>query len=134
MPAFIAPLELKDRLVNYGKVTKLGEFTVSSADKVDGMQVRLNSSADNLCIGSVGIYVQSPSGIVSVLSVPYNIYYDSNNKLTSTNNYGLGSYAFYGEAAAGTWQVFAVSGTPKSACTAATSGTVSVEYRIIALP
>ena len=134
LPAFIAPLELKDRLVNYGEVTKLGEFTVSSADKVDGMQVRLNSSADNLCIGSVGIYVQSPSGIVSVLSVPYNIYYDSNNKLTSTNNYGLGSYAFYGEAAAGTWQVFAVSGTPKSACTAATSGTVSVEYRIIALP
>jgi hypothetical protein len=99
------------------------------------MQLRLNPGAniDNLCIGSVGIYVQSPSGTVSILALPYNIYWASQSKLIEENNYGLGTYAFYGEEAAGAWQVFAVSGTPQG-CTTASTSSISVEYRIIPMP
>jgi hypothetical protein len=130
--------------VDYGKVTKLKEFTVSGTDRVDALQVGLGSvgsAADNntksLCIGSVGIYVRSPSGTVSVLSVPYNSYWSTNKKLYAESSYVLSSYAFYGERASGTWEIFAVSGTPittQAACTTSPTGTVSLGYRIIALP
>jgi hypothetical protein len=127
--------------VNYRQVTKLGQFEVTGTDRVDALQVRLNSvgseavsDSASLCIGSVGIYVQSPSGTVSVLAVPYNIYWNTDKKLYSNSDYALSSYAFYGERASGTWQIFAVSGTPKTECTTASSGTVSVEYRVIASP
>ena len=141
LPAF-TPLNgaAPDITVNYGKVTKLGEFE-GSTDQVDALQVRLNSigseavdDSASLCIGSVGIYVQSPSGTVSVLAVPYNIYWNTDKKLYSNSDYALGSYAFYGERASGTWQIFAISGTPKTECTTASSGIVSVEYRVIASP
>jgi len=152
LPAFIPVPAMKNKSFTYGQVTKLGEFTVTGADKVDGIQLRLNagtkdagtsddqdsddssSTASDLCIGSVGIYVQSPSGTVSILAVPYNIYYYTDIQLTTTNDYGLGTYAFYGEAAAGSWQVFTVSGTPKATCTTAGSSSISVEYRIIPMP
>ena len=134
----------EDITVHYGKVTKLKEFTVSATDRVDALQVGLSSvgsvgdnNIQSLCIGSVGIYVQSPSGTVSVLSVPYNSYWNTNKKLYENSNYLLSSYAFYGERASGTWKIFAVSGTPataKEACTASPTGTVSLGYRIIALP
>ena len=93
-----------------------------------------SSTASDLCIGSVGMYVQSPSGTVSILAVPYNIYYLTDKQLTTTNNYGLGTYAFYGEAAAGSWQVFTVSGKPNDTCTTAGTSSISVEYRIIPMP
>ena len=152
LPAFIPVPAMENKSFTYGQVTKLGEFTVTGADKVDGMQLRLNagtkdagtsddqdsddssSTASDLCIGSVGIYVQSPSGTVSILAVPYNIYYNTDTQLTTTNEYGLGTYAFYGEAAAGSWQVFTVSGTPKETCTTAGTSSISVEYRIIPMP
>ena len=152
LPAFIPVPAMENKSFTYGQVTKLGEFTVTGADKVDGMQLRLNagtkdagtsddqdsddssSTASDLCIGSVGIYVQSPSGTVSILAVPYNIYYLTDTQLTTTNEYGLGTYAFYGEAAAGSWQVFTVSGTPKETCTTAGTSSISVEYRIIPMP
>jgi subtilisin family serine protease len=135
LPKFTAVPAITNKSFTYGSVTKLGEFSVDGADKVDGMQLRLNPGAntDNLCIGSVGIYVQSPSGTVSILAVPYNIYWDSQSKLAEENNYGLGTYAFYGEAATGTWQVFSVSGTP-TGCTTASTSSISVEYRIIPMP
>jgi len=135
LPKFIAVPEITNKSFTYGRVTKLGEFSVAGADKVDGMQLRLNPGAniDNLCIGSVGIYVQSPSGTVSILALPYNIYWASQSKLIEENNYGLGTYAFYGEEAAGAWQVFAVSGTPQG-CTTASTSSISVEYRIIPMP
>jgi subtilisin family serine protease len=127
--------------VNYRKVTKLGQFEVTGTDRVDALQVRLKSvgseavsNSASLCIGSVGIYVQSPSGTVSVLAVPYNIYWNTDKKIYEESEYALSSYAFYGERASGTWQIFAVSGTPKTECTTASSGTVSVEYRVIASP
>jgi len=152
LPAFIPVPAMTNKSFTYGQVTKLGEFTVTGADKVDGMQLRLNagtkdagtsddqdsddssSTASDLCIGSVGMYVQSPSGTVSILAVPYNVYYLTDKQLTITNNYGLGTYAFYGEAAAGSWQVFAVSGKPLSTCTSASTSSISVEYRIIPMP
>jgi subtilisin family serine protease len=152
LPAFIPVPAMENKSFTYGQVTKLGEFTVTGADKVDGMQLRLNagtkdagtsddqdsddssSTASDLCIGSVGMYVQSPSGTVSILAVPYNIYYNTDTQLTTTNDYGLGTYAFYGEAAAGSWQVFTVSGKPKETCTTAGTSSISVEYRIIPMP
>ena len=152
LPAFIPVPAMTNKSFTYGQVTKLGEFTVTGADKVDGMQLRLNagtkdagtsddqdsddssSTASDLCIGSAGIYVQSPSGTVSILAVPYNIYYNTDTQLTTTNDYGLGTYAFYGEAAAGSWQVFTVSGKPKETCTTAGTSSISVEYRIIPMP
>ena len=134
LPSFTLDTALTNRTVDYGKVTKLGQFTVSGTDRVDAIQVRLNSNAAGLCIGSVGVYVKSPSGMVSVLAVPYNIYYKTDKKIVAESNYGLTSYAFYGEAAAGTWEVYAVSGTPQTACTTDTTGVASVEYRIIASP
>ena len=134
LPSFTLDTALTNRTVDYGKVTKLGQFTVSGTDRVDAIQVRLNSNAAGLCIGSVGVYVKSPSGMVSVLAVPYNIYYKTDKKIVAESYYGLTSYAFYGEAAAGTWEVYAVSGTPQTACTTDTTGVASVEYRIIASP
>ena len=134
----------EDIPVHYGKVTKLKEFTVSGTDRVDALQVGLSSvgsAGDNniqsICIGSVGIYVRSPSGTVSVLSVPYNSYWNTHKKLYEKSSYALSSYAFYGERASGTWEIFAVSGTPATAseaCTTSPIGTVSLGYRIIALP
>ena len=134
LPSFTLDTALTNRTVHYGKVTKLGQFTVSGTDRVDAIQVRLKSDAAGLCIGSVGVYVKSPSGMVSVLSVPYNIYYKTDKKIDEEGKYGLTSYAFYGEAAAGIWEVYAVSGTPQTACTTDTTGVASVEYRIIASP
>jgi subtilisin family serine protease len=134
LPSFTLDTALTTRTVHYGKVTKLGQFTVSGTDRVDAIQVRLKSDAAGLCIGSVGVYVKSPSGVVSVLSVPYNIYYKTDKKIDEEGKYGLTSYAFYGEAAAGIWEVYAVSGTPQTACTTDTTGVASVEYRIIASP
>lgn len=120
--------------VKYGQVTRLATFTETDNRKVDALQLRLASSTGDLCIGSVGIYVKSPSGTVSILSTPYNSYYSNNAKLGSNSTYGLGSYAFYGESAnanGGVWEIFAVSGKPQIACTAAISGNITIQYRIV---
>ena len=116
---------------------KLGQFNVSGTDKVDALQLRVSGS---VCVGSVGFFVKSPSGTVSALSLPYNGYY--NNGVDTVNKYGLGSYAFYGENAAGTWEVYAVSGVPTNACakyqpqggthTVTLTTPLAVEYRVIA--
>jgi len=129
------------KTLTYGKVTELGRFTLSGTDKVDALQVALSSvgsAEDNnpasLCIGSVGIFARSPSGTVSVLATPYNIYWNTNKKLYLKSSYALSSYAFYGERVSGEWQLFAVSGTPKLDCTSISSGAVSVGYRVITSP
>ncbi|MGC3030383.1 S8 family peptidase [Burkholderia sp. DN3021] len=123
--------------LNYGSVQKLGQFNVTGVDKVDALQLRVSGS---VCIGSVGFFVKSPSGTISALSLPYNGYYG--NGVSSVSNYGLGSYAFYGENAAGTWEVYAVSGVPTNACTeyqpqgstqtVTLTTPLAVEYRVIA--
>lgn len=124
---------LADKTVTYGQVSELGSFTLSGSDKVDAIQLRLNSDETGLCLGSVGIYLQSPGGTVSILQTPYNQFYKNNVLLRASSTYVLGSYAFYGESAAGTWKVFAVSGKPASACTSAATGKISVAYRLFAL-
>ena len=123
--------------LEYGSVQRLGEFTVNGSAKVDELQLRISGS---VCIGSVGFLVKSPSGTVSVLSLPYNSYYSTG--VDSVSGYGLGSYAFYGEYTAGTWEVYAVNGVPNGKCKAykaqGRSHTVplteplNVQYRIIA--
>ena len=131
VPSFTSALT--DRTVTYGQVSELGSFTLSGSDQVDAIQLQLNSDITGLCLGSVGIYLQSPKGTVSILQTPYNQFYKNNVILRQSSTYVLGSYAFYGESAAGTWKVFAVSGTPNAACTTAATGKVSVAYRLFAL-
>lgn len=136
VPDFAAAFGNVNQL-NYGSVQKLGQFNVSGSDKVDALQLRVSGS---VCIGSVGFFVKSPSGTVSALSLPYNGYY--NDGVKSVSNYGLGSYAFYGENAAGTWEVYAVSAVPTNACptyqpqggthTVTLTTPLSVQYRVIA--
>lgn len=136
VPDFAAAFANVNQL-NYGAVQKLGQFNVSGTDKVDALQLRVSGS---VCVGSVGFFVKSPSGTVSALSLPYNGYY--NNGVDTVNKYGLGSYAFYGENAAGTWEVYAVSGVPTNACstyqpqggthTVTLATPLAVEYRVIA--
>ncbi|WP_316665284.1 S8 family serine peptidase [Ralstonia psammae] len=136
VPDFTAAFANVNQL-NYGAVQKLGQFSVSGTDKVDALQLRVSGS---VCVGSIGFFVKSPSGTVSALSLPYNGYY--NNGVDTVNKYGLGSYAFYGENAGGTWEVYAVSGVPTNACstyqpqggthTVTLATPLAVEYRVIA--
>lgn len=117
--------------LNYGRVTKIGTFTVAGAGQVDALQLSLSGP---LCVGSVGVYVKSPSGTVSILSVPYNIYYNTGKSALS--NYTLSSYAFFGESKTGNWEVYLVSGTPgttgAATCSASPSGGAPLvtKYRI----
>jgi subtilisin family serine protease len=132
--------------VLYGQVKNLGSFTVSSGDAVDSIQLAI-SVPDNrppvinpqVCMGSVGIFLKSPNGTVSVLSTPYNMFYgnsgnasDNRNggKISNESGFVLGSYAFYGEDPKGAWTVYAVSGTPLVASACGANPVLSVAYRI----
>ena len=99
----------------YQQVSLIGEFTTSS-QIVDEFQVRL--SAENICLGSFGIAVQSPSGAVSLLKLPLDHFYkkddddDDDDGISKFTQFGLGSYAFYGEDAKGTWKIYALASNP----------------------
>jgi len=124
--------------LNYGSVQKLGQFKVNASNKVDELQLRVSGP---ICVGSVGLFVKSPSGTISALSLPYNIFYNSN--ISSASNYGLGSYAFYGENAVGTWEVYAVNGVPNAQCASykplgssrvvPLTAPLRIQYRVIAM-
>lgn len=134
---------------NYQQVSLLGEFTTTS-QTVDEFQVRLTGT--NICLGSMGIAVQSPSGTVSLLKMPLDHFYkkeeDTDKGISEFKNYGLGSYAFYGENAKGTWKIYAVASNPlmdktmwgqSNSCDAApadgllaTDATLTLEARVIA--
>ena len=114
---------------SYGSVRKIGQLQISGTGKVDQIQVRLSGS---ICIGAVGIAVKSPSGTVSLLSIPYNIYYAPNassdpSTAASVTNYTTASFAFYGEPTIGNWQIYAVSGTPTTTNCSNAPGTGSVK-------
>lgn len=113
--------------LSYGRVTQLGIINNKQLQTVDQFQLRVTGP---ICVGSVGFFVKSPSGVISVLSQPYNIYYKSG--VSDADHYGLGSYAFYGEKASGVWEVYAVSGD-KGSCKANVTELkpLKVEYRII---
>ncbi|CAN1546108.1 AprE Subtilisin-like serine proteases [Burkholderiaceae bacterium] len=126
--------------VEYGKVKELGEFNVSTEGAIDMVQLQMQAvGSAEVCMGSVGIFLKSPQGTVSILSTPYNMFYDNTGdpndqrdggKISSQTVYALGSYAFYGENPKGDWTVYAVSGTPLAASECAPSPLLAMEYRI----
>ncbi len=78
---------------------------------VDQFQLRM--SGEGVCLGSLGIAVRSPAGTVSILKSPADHFAGlKSGAVTEFSNYALGSYAFYGESAAGPWQIFAIGGNP----------------------
>ena len=131
--------------VRYGEVKELGKFSVDSEKAVDMVQLgfaaskSVNNIENNVCMGSVGIFLKSPQGSVSVLSTPYNVFYDNTNlpadtrdggKISSDSKYVLGSYAFYGESSKGEWTVYAVSGTPLTTSECTVNPKLDMAYRI----
>lgn len=94
----------------YREITLLGTLNMAE-QTVDTVQVRL--SGDNVCLGSVGIAVQSPLGTMSLLKLPNDIF--RSQEVTEFEDYGMSSVAFYGEAAAGNWNVYLVAANPELA-------------------
>ena len=127
--------------VPYQQVSQIAQFEGDN-QIVDEFQVRLNSQ--NTCLGSVGIVVESPSGTKSLLKLPIDHFVNHQSAPQSISQYGLGSYAFYGESAKGTWKIYAaasnpvINGNPTPACTPldgagqANGATITVEARVIA--
>lgn len=91
----------------YQKITSAGAFA-SGALTVDQLQVRL--SGEDVCLGSLGVAVKSPSGTVSLLKLP-NDHFKANGDNTF-GDYALGSFAFYGESAQGDWEIFMIASNP----------------------
>lgn len=91
----------------YQRVTSIGVFN-SGAGTVDQFQVRM--SGQNVCLGSLGIAVRSPSGTFSLLKLPSDHF--KADGWHSFQDYALGSFAFYGEAAQGDWEIFAIASNP----------------------
>jgi subtilisin family serine protease len=136
---------IADSQVEYGKVKELGKFSVTSEKAIDMIQLgfqaseKANNEISNVCMGSVGIFLKSPQGSVSVLSTPYNVFYGKTSHAKDTRDggkigtdsiYVLGSYAFYGENPKGDWTVYAVSGTPLAASECAANPKLDMGYRI----
>ena len=128
----------------YQKLKKIGEFE-GDASTVDAFQVRL--SGENICLGSMGIIVESPSGTKSYLKMPLD-HFSAVSWAHDFENFGLSSYAFYGESAKGIWKIYSAAsnpnffpsqkdGNPQKCPVAPVSGTVAknavlgVEARII---
>ena len=126
--------------VEYGKVKKLGQFRTSTEGAIDMVQLQMQAvGSAEVCMGSAGIFLKSPQGTVSILSTPYNMFYDDTGdpkdkrdggKISSQTLYALGSYAFYGENPKGDWTVYAVSGTPLADSECAPNPQLAMEYRI----
>lgn len=132
--------------ISYGKVSKIGEFVSTDSSAIDQFQIQLSG---DLCVGSVGFYVKSARGTWSILSQPYNVWYqnpavssddgkapeDGPNKM---DRFTLGTYAFYGESAAGKFEIYAVAGTPRASgagkCTLPAGKPSALAARIVALP
>lgn len=91
----------------YQKVELLGSFQ-ASAGIADQVQVLL--SGENICLGNLGIAIESPSGTKSILKLPIDHF--SYIGTDYFYNYGLASYTFYGESAAGDWKVYSIASNP----------------------
>lgn len=105
MPAF----NLINRLdtFEYQKTTLIGTLE-APAGIADQLQVRL--SGKNICLGSIGIAVESPSGTKSLLKMPLDHF--AFLQIGDFANYGAGSYTFYGENGKGTWKIYAIASNP----------------------
>lgn len=142
IPEFTEVAELE--AFEYQKVSLLGEF--EGADEiVDQFQLRL--SAENVCLGSLGLAVESPAGTKSLLKMPLDHFVRKN--VSEFEDYGAGSYAFHGENAKGQWKIYALASNPRldpeawdgqeSACDAAPAdgklaqdARLGIEARVIA--
>lgn len=127
-------------LLAYQQVSLVGEF--KGLDQiVDQFQLRL--SGDDVCLGSLGLAVESPAGTKSLLKLPLDHF--ASMQVDEFQQYGLGSYAFHGENAQGTWKIYALASNPVldaaqsiAACAAAPAegevveAILSVEARVIA--
>ena len=127
--------------VNYGQVSKVGSFNIDNTAAVDMVQLLFQAAegGSEVCMGSVGIFLKSPSGTVSVLNTPYNAFYDKTDnpkdardggKISDETQFVLGSYAFYGESGKGAWTVYAVSGTPLQSSGCLANPKLKFAYRI----
>lgn len=94
-------------IFEYQKVTLIGTLEVPDGI-ADQFQVRL--SGKNICLGSFGIAVESPSGKKSLLKMPLDHF--AKMQTDYFNKYGSGSYAFYGENGKGTWKIYAIASNP----------------------
>ncbi len=108
--AFPVPADVPriQREFPYKRITSLGKFT-GGEQTVDQFQVRLTGG--NVCLGAVGVAVRSPSGTTSILKMP-----DDHFRAEGIGyfvDYALGSYAFYGEQAAGDWELFLIASNPE---------------------
>ena len=127
-------------VVEYGKVKELGGFNVSTEGAIDMVQLLMAAGGSaEVCMGSVGIFLKSPQGTFSILSTPYNMFYDNTGdpkdrrdggKISSQTRYALSSYSFYGENSKGDWTVYAVSGTPLVASNCVPNPQLAMDYRI----
>ena len=127
----------------YQEMRLIGEFT-GGDQTVDEFQVLMDGS--DVCLGSVGIVVESPAGTKSILKMPLD--HLGQEQVKEFAHYGLGSYAFYGERARGQWKVYAAASNPvrypseggmTASCSAAPAdgmfapqATLSVYARVIA--
>lgn len=107
MPEGLGDVPKREGPFPYQRVTSIGKLTADDS-VVDQFQVRLTGA--NVCLGSLGIAVKSPSGTVSILKMP-NDHFKADG-WDSFEDYGLGSYAFYGESAKGDWEIFAIASNP----------------------
>ncbi len=95
---------------DYQKVSLLGEF--EGADQiVDQFQLRI--SAKQVCLGSLGLAVESPAGTKSLLKMPLDHFVRPDESRSNFDGYGAGSYAFYGENAKGKWKIYALASNPR---------------------
>lgn len=103
----VPPATVRIQPFPYQKVSLVGTLQ-GTTEQVDTFQVRLNG--DGVCLGSLGIAVQSPSGMVSLLKLPNDSFrFDG---VSAFYQFALNSMAFYGEPAKGEWKIFAMAGNP----------------------
>lgn len=107
IPSFKPVAEITQ--LKYQQAQLIGTF-VASEKVVDQLQLRV--SGKEVCLGSMGLVVESPAGTKSWLKLPldhFALWPDAPNQFSQ---YGAGSYAFYGESAQGPWKVYAVMSNP----------------------
>ncbi len=102
----------------YQRITALGTFAWED-QIVDQLQVRL--SGEQVCLGSVGIAAESPSGTVSLLKLPEDHFKagigENRGPWNEFHDYTLGSYTFYDESAKGNWKLFVIASNPDTQIT-----------------
>ncbi|WP_323011873.1 S8 family peptidase [Castellaniella sp.] len=119
--AGVVPAELPGGFP-YRQVSLLGTFKVAQGNAiVDEFQLRL--SGQGVCLGAIGLAVKSPSGTMSLLKLPNDHFSGGAESIDDGTRipvdeflqYGLGSYAFYNEAAAGDWSLYMLAANPDTA-------------------